>query len=53
MFNDPFYPITILKPNGGSAFFSIVFVINLVATLFLFWLVTADRIHLDDGQLTT
>ena len=53
MFNDPFYPITILKPNGASAFFSIVFVINLVAVLFLFWLVTADRIHFDDGQLTT
>lgn len=51
MFNDPFYPITILKPNGGSAFFSILFVVNLVAALFLFWLVTADRIHLDDGKI--
>ncbi len=53
MFNDPFYPITILKPNGGSAFFSIVFVVNLIVVLFLFWLVAADRIHQDDGQLRT
>jgi hypothetical protein len=53
MFNDPFYPITILKPNGGSAFFSILFVINLVAALFLFWLTTADRILVDDGKITT
>lgn len=44
MFNDPFYPITILKPNGGSAFFSIVFVVNLLVCLFLFWISTADRI---------
>ena len=53
MFNDPFYPITILKPNGASAFFSILFVANLICALFLFWLVTADRILFDDGKLET
>lgn len=51
MFNDPFYPITVLKPNGVSAFFSILFIVNLVVMLFVFWIVTADRIHFEDGQL--
>lgn len=53
MFNDPFYPITILKPNGGSAFFSILFVVNLVVFILLMWLVTADRISFEDGQRET
>lgn len=51
MFNDPFYPITVLKPNGASAFFSIIFIVNLVVLLFVFWIVTADRIQFEDGQL--
>lgn len=50
LFNDPFYPITVLKPNGVSAFFSVLFVANMIAFLMLLWLVFFDRIYFEDGK---
>ena len=38
LFNDPFYPITVLQPNNTSNFFSVLFVINMAIALLYFWL---------------
>jgi hypothetical protein len=42
LFNDPFYVITITKPNYVNNFFSVMFVVNLLIYLFLFWITILD-----------
>jgi hypothetical protein len=42
LFNDPFYLITITRPNQLNNFFSVMFIINLFAYLFLFWITILD-----------
>ena len=53
LFNDPFYPITILKPNPVSSYFSVFFVINFVILLLFLWIVFLDRIYFEDGEKET
>ena len=50
MFNDPFYPITILVPNSVSSYLSVFFVINFVIVLLFLWIVFLDRIFYEDGK---
>ena len=49
-FNDPFYPLTVLKPNPVSSFFSVFFMIDFVLALFFVWMIFLDRIHYEDGS---
>jgi hypothetical protein len=42
LFNDPFYIITITKPNPVNNFFSVLFLLNLMIYLFLFWITILD-----------
>lgn len=53
MFNDPFYPITIMAPNPVSSYFSVFFVVNFMIFLLFFWIIFLDRIHLEDGEKQT
>ena len=53
LFNDPFYPITILSPNPVSSYFSVFFVVNFIIFLLFFWIIFLDRIHLEDGEKQT
>ena len=53
LFNDPFYPVTILKPNPVSSYFSVFFVINFVILLLFLWIVFLDRIFFEDGEKQT
>ncbi len=53
LFNDPFYPITILAPNPVSSYFSVFFVINFIIFLVFFWIIFLDRIFYEDGQKKT
>ena len=53
LFNDPFYPITILSPNPVSSYFSVFFVVNFIIFLLFFWIIFFDRIHLEDGEKQT
>lgn len=50
LFNDPFYPITVLQPNKVSSYFSVFFVINFVVFLIALWIIFLDRILFEDGQ---
>ena len=50
MFNDPFYPITVLFPNRGSSYFSVFFVINFILFLIFLWQLFLDRIFYEDGK---
>ena len=52
-FNDPFYPITILKPNPASSFFSVFFMVDFVLVLLFSWIIFVDRIHYEDGEKKT
>ena len=53
LFNDPFYPITILQPNPVSSFFSVFFVVDFTIILIFSWIIFLDRIHFEDGQKST
>ena len=53
MFNDPFYPITIMAPNPVSSYFSVFFVVNFMIFVLFFWIIFLDRIHLEDGEKQT
>lgn len=53
MFNDPFYALTLLNPNMAGAFFSVLWIVNFLVTLFIFWIVALKRIVEDNANKIT
>lgn len=61
LFNDPFYAITVLKPNifrycqilYFSNILSTFFVVTFVSIIMLLWLIFIDRILYEDGKKET
>ena len=50
MFNDPFYPITVLLPNRASSYFSVFFLVNFIVFLLFLWQFFLDRTFYEDGK---